>query len=56
MQNAAIISSVWQDDPLEGQVRGHSVSLGNRELGKANGGIAGYFSPGGLPLMNSVLS
>ena len=56
MQNAAVTSSVRQDDPLKGQVHGHSVSLRNRELGEANRGTAGYFSPGGLPLMNSMFS
>lgn len=56
VQNAAIISSVWQDGSLEGQVHGHSVSLRNRELGEASRGISGCSRHGGLSTSEQYVS
>ena len=38
MQNAAIISRIWQSGTLEGRVHRHSVPLRNEELGEARRG------------------
>lgn len=45
MQNAAVISRIWQCDTQEGQVHGHGVPLRSKELGKPEGD-SGCSNPG----------